>query len=249
MTAVLMMLLTMTPPWELLCLQRHYGVEPTARGGMWMGRLPDGTLLPLADATPRTFEERLEKPALADMFSIPYVRGPITPVTLENHDPGRIRVERLFEAVYGSSERAVQLTTIRFAGQPVKVHVKVAPAFQRVDVRIKRLLDGDASLGRFVEQLGGTFNWRAIAGTSRRSAHAYGIAMDLDTRQSNYWRWEQKDGPLTWRNRLPQSIVDAFEDEGFIWGGRWYHYDTMHFEYRPELLDPQCAPPASITTP
>ncbi|MDD5211432.1 MAG: M15 family metallopeptidase, partial [Sulfuricurvum sp.] len=27
---------------------------------------------------------------------------------------------------------------------------------------------------------------------------------------------------------------------GFIWGGRWYHYDTMHFEYRPELLAPSC---------
>ncbi|MDP3291618.1 MAG: M15 family metallopeptidase, partial [Sulfuricurvum sp.] len=27
---------------------------------------------------------------------------------------------------------------------------------------------------------------------------------------------------------------------GFIWGGRWYHYDTMHFEYRPELLASSC---------
>ena len=27
-----------------------------------------------------------------------------------------------------------------------------------------------------------------------------------------------------------------FETHGFIWGGKWYHYDTMHFEYRPELL-------------
>ena len=26
------------------------------------------------------------------------------------------------------------------------------------------------------------------------------------------------------------------ERHGFIWGGNWYHYDTMHFEYRPELL-------------
>ena len=41
---------------------------------------------------------------------------------------------------------------------------------------------------------------------------------------------------------MPQKIVDAFEAEGFVWGGRWYHYDTMHFEYRPELLDPACYP-------
>jgi peptidoglycan LD-endopeptidase CwlK len=30
--------------------------------------------------------------------------------------------------------------------------------------------------------------------------------------------------------------VRVFEKHGFIWGGRWYHYDTMHFEYRPELI-------------
>jgi hypothetical protein len=32
--------------------------------------------------------------------------------------------------------------------------------------------------------------------------------------------------------------VEVFERHGFIWGGKWNHYDTMHFEYRPELLPP-----------
>ena len=32
------------------------------------------------------------------------------------------------------------------------------------------------------------------------------------------------------------EVVEIFEKYGFIWGGKWYHYDTMHFEYRPELL-------------
>ena len=32
------------------------------------------------------------------------------------------------------------------------------------------------------------------------------------------------------------DIVRIFEKHGFIWGGRWYHYDTMHFEYRPEMI-------------
>ena len=34
---------------------------------------------------------------------------------------------------------------------------------------------------------------------------------------------------------IPKEIVDIFEKHGFIWGGRWSHYDTMHFEYRPEF--------------
>jgi hypothetical protein len=41
---------------------------------------------------------------------------------------------------------------------------------------------------------------------------------------------------LPYRNAIPLEIVRIFEKHGFIWGGAWYHYDTMHFEYRPELL-------------
>ena len=40
------------------------------------------------------------------------------------------------------------------------------------------------------------------------------------------------------------EIVRIFEKHGFIWGGRWYHYDTMHFEYRPELLGVRGVMPA-----
>jgi hypothetical protein len=36
--------------------------------------------------------------------------------------------------------------------------------------------------------------------------------------------------------RIPPEIVAGFERHGFIWGGRWAHFDTMHFKYRPELL-------------
>ena len=43
-------------------------------------------------------------------------------------------------------------------------------------------------------------------------------------------------------NRIPYEIVEIFERHGFIWGGRWYHFDTMHFEYRPELLPQQAQP-------
>jgi len=34
----------------------------------------------------------------------------------------------------------------------------------------------------------------------------------------------------------PDIVIDIFEKEGFIWGGKWTVWDNMHFEYRPELI-------------
>ena len=50
------------------------------------------------------------------------------------------------------------------------------------------------------------------------------------------WAWARNRGDIPYRNRIPYEIAEVFEAERFIWGGKWYHYDTMHFEYRPELI-------------
>ncbi len=76
-----------------------------------------------------------------------------------------------------------------------------------------------------------------IAGTDRPSVHGDGIAIDINVAWSDYWRNHQPvGGKYPYKNRIPWEIVEIFEKHGFIWGGKWYHYDTMHFEYRPELL-------------
>jgi hypothetical protein len=52
-----------------------------------------------------------------------------------------------------------------------------------------------------------------------------------------YWLWnEPVGGRIPNRNKVPFEIVSIFEKHGFIWGGKWHHFDTMHFEYRPELF-------------
>ncbi len=79
--------------------------------------------------------------------------------------------------------------------------------------------------------LAGTFNCRPIAGTRSPSMHAFGAAIDLASRHGGYWRWGADRGPP-----LPAPIVAAFEREGFIWGGKWAHFDTFHFEFRPEII-------------
>ena len=55
-------------------------------------------------------------------------------------------------------------------------------------------------------------------------------------KKSAYWRWDPPARLATFQRDWPVEIVEAFERHGFIWGGKWWHYDTMHFEYRPELL-------------
>ncbi len=67
--------------------------------------------------------------------------------------------------------------------------------------------------------------------------HAWGAAIDINPVFSNYWMWHRAAAGIpAYKNRTPLEIVRIFERHGFIWGGRWAHFDTMHFEYRPELL-------------
>jgi hypothetical protein len=77
-----------------------------------------------------------------------------------------------------------------------------------------------------------------IAGTNRLSAHGTATAIDIATKHTSYWQWSKHGagGRYPWKNEIPFEIVEIFEKHGFIWGSKWYHYDTMHFEYRPELI-------------
>jgi hypothetical protein len=204
------------------CLARFYAIP---------AGIPD-------DLGARSFAERLARPALADVVALPYRAGAIRPVTEVDDDPGRVRVDALFAATYPKAG----LVKVRFLERTLTVHGKAAGAFSRVAARLVRARRDDPGLAPFLEQLGGTFVARNIAGTDRRSAHSYGISIDLNPARGHYWRWQRPTSPSRWQNQVPQAIVDAFEAERFIWGGRWYHYDTMHFEYRPELFDPACAP-------
>lgn len=103
-----------------------------------------------------------------------------------------------------------------------------------------------AELARYPEltkylKSSGTFYWRTVRGAKRQSAHSYGIAFDIAVEYSDYWLWKNKNATETskiqYANKIPQQLVEIFRKHGFIWGGAWYHFDTMHFEYRPEILN------------
>jgi hypothetical protein len=153
-------------------------------------------------------------------------------------NPGRARNTEFFRHLYGdcrANEVAPHLAPVVWLPQSWGKTVQIT-TISGVDRHLRAVsAEIDAmpeDIRRFAYPTAGTYNCRAIAGTRAQSAHSYGIAIDLNTENADYWRWERGG----WRNRIPAEIVAAFERHGFIWGGRWSRYDTMHFEYRPELL-------------
>ncbi len=203
--------------------------------------LASGTRLVIDDGRTKDRHEKLAKPDIKDMLSQIYPVGKCAGITppAPNFDPGRIRVTQLFTEMYGGSPADVRArtTTIDWFGERLAVTRinDVDKALLRVREELAHL---PQPLQKFFRKSAGTFNWRMIAGTSTPSMHAFAIAIDIDSKFSDYWRWSvgKSGAAKTYRNRIPREVVTAFERHGFIWGGAWYHYDTMHFEYRPELL-------------
>lgn len=191
----------------------------------------------------KSFDELLEKPDIDDTFSMPYPTGTKPKQPAKNFDPGRVQFEPLLIAMYGDCKRNEVLSKLRtiqwlpaHAGGSVAITTvnRVDGALEAVSRELDRL---PVDFIRFLTPSAGTYNCREIAGSTVRSMHAYGAAIDINTKYSDYWRWSSKDqGNLVWKNQIPIEIVRIFERHGFIWGGYWYHFDTMHFEYRPELF-------------
>ena len=178
------------------------------------------------------------------MLALPYPAGSPAAPPARNVDPGRARNAAFFDKLYGNcrkGEVTASLVDVTWLptryGRPVKFTSRQGAAARLAAVS-GRLDALPARFDTYLVPPAGTYNCRTIAGTERGSAHGYGIAIDIALKHAHYWRWSKPgpDGAPTFANAVPQEIVAAFEAEGFIWGGRWSHFDTMHFEYRPELV-------------
>ena len=207
----------------------------------------DGTRLPLDDGqSHKSFDDWLETPDIEDMFRIPYAAGDAKSSPALNADPGRARNSAFFAKIYGdcrggnfakSLVDAVWLPKKSGAKLKVTKINGVADRLAAVSLELDAL---PASFDAYLFPSAGTYNCRVVAGTKNMSAHSYGIAIDIAVKHAHYWRWTKSAGrgAIDYKNEIPMEIVRVFEKHGFIWGGKWHHYDTMHFEYRPELLPP-----------
>jgi hypothetical protein len=205
----------------------------------------DGTRMTIDDGQGAKDHETLLATAdIKDMLLLPYPLGRASKPPGRNDDPGRARNSAFFEKMYGDCQAGnVAKNLVDVIWLPKKWGKKIrATRINGVASKLAAVsAELDALPSKFDEFLfppAGTYVCRPIAGTKRVSAHGYGIAVDIATKSTHYWRWSRaKAGDaIPYRNSIPFEVVEIFERHGFIWGGKWYHYDTMHFEYRPELI-------------
>jgi peptidoglycan LD-endopeptidase CwlK len=242
---------------DVSCLQRAYPEHISTISStelIWR----DGSSLPMHDGkTGKSTQELLDNPSLFDQINGPvYQQGffqdpdHFAPLT----DPGRIRNEPFFKKMYGNTEAEVKakLVTIYWMPRvfgfqyPLEVTTVngVNVVFESLSAALEEWVTAHPYDIPFLDNPSGTFNWRTIANTNRLSMHSFGMTIDLTPELTEYWQWDltqagrpiSEEQPLFYHNRLPWGIVKIFEAHGFIWGGKWAHYDTQHFEYRPELL-------------
>lgn len=156
-----------------------------------------------------------------------------------------------FAALLGAGTRAQteqRMIRLEVAGYTLTVHERLRGPLARVSTELSGLRRSNPEVRAFLRDLVemNGYNFRNVEGTRSRSYHSYGLAVDLIPRgyggKETYWMWAANRASRWWeipyerRWMVPPKVVDAFERQGFVWGGKWLLFDTMHFEYRPEIL-------------
>lgn len=205
----------------------------------------DGTRMPASDALPdKTLEVAIRQGSIADQLRLLYPKGPLAEPPPPDDDPGRIRNRAFFNKMYGDCTRGevtphlVPVVWLPHTwGRTVNV-TSINGVATQLDAVSRELDTLPDETKRYLYPPGGTYLCRHVVDTGLPSMHAYGAAIDINVARSDYWLWRRTGSALPpYTNRIPAEIVAIFEKHGFIWGGKWSHFDTMHFEFRPELLD------------
>ncbi|HUX38316.1 MAG TPA: M15 family metallopeptidase [Rectinemataceae bacterium] len=141
-----------------------------------------------------------------------------------------------------------RMKTILLFGQEVLVNPDILEELSAVERDIRADATTDPVVAGWIRSIGHIdgFAWRSIAGTASRSMHSYGMAIDIVPARSRglAWYWldarnmgiQWYDLPRSQRIAVPLKVIQAFERRGFVWGGKWFYWDLVHFEYRPDIL-------------
>ena len=165
----------------------------------------------------------------------------------------RRRSSYFYDGLWQAGSRAEsfrRVKPVKFLGNNVTVHSEIEEVLSRVERHIMTAAKTDPLMESWVTNISEIhgWNWRDIGGGGNsRSYHAYGVAVDIIPKsllgKETYWYWARQKNPEWWnipyedRYHPPDSVIKVFESYGFVWGGKWmYMFDTIHFEYRPEVF-------------
>lgn len=111
----------------------------------------------------------------------------------------------------------------------ITVHKKCADAFTSALKMIANAAEADEGVLRHVRNFSGTYNDRPVRGSSRRSTHAFGAAIDFDAGALPLG----KTGVTA--DQMPIEVVASFLKTGAFWGGNYTgRKDAMHFQFAHE---------------
>lgn len=192
------------------------------------------------DKIVKNANDKISNADLQDMMESIYPLNSIVSLMDIGFDPGRARVYALLREVYGENKTDIQanLVNTKVGARVYQFNNKngASNALQNTMKELNLIMEKKKSIYPFVYPMSGTFNYRNISGTNLISAHAFGIAVDLKSDKRDYWKWTSREDGEKRLLSYPIEIIQCFEKNNFIWGGKWGHFDILHFEYRPELI-------------
>ncbi len=194
-------------------------------------------------------EDRLSEADHFDPIFYEYSLAPLTEPLPLSGDP--VYSRDLLERLFGRTEPEIRShgQSATFLGRKVFVNEFCLDALHEVEADIRRVAREEKEVADWVSAINVAYSFinRDITGSESRSYHSWGLAIDLVPTSFRgrpvYWRWSRVLDPDGWyrippkdRWSPPQAVIEAFEAHGFVWGGKWSHFDAMHFEYRPEVI-------------
>jgi hypothetical protein len=205
-------------------------------------------------------EEHLPLFERYDSIFYPYGCGPLVSLPAPAPSP-KIRSTDFLDALMGKDARDIFLQSrwVSLLGHRAYVHTLCAEPLLRIDEELRELSRESPEVAHYIDTIKVVFSMdrREVEGTENPSYHGYGLAIDIVPEDYEgkqvYWRWSAAwygnwpSIPLSGRWKPPDLVIEIFEKNGFVWGGKWYHFDTIHFEYRPEIIELSCQSPGGGT--
>lgn len=155
------------------------------------------------------------------------------------------------DVLFGTNTTEIreQCKWVPFLDHAAFMNLICADELAEVEKEILKKSENSPEIRKFISELKiiYSFKRRNVSSGFSQSYHSYGLALDLVPNSYNekavFWKWTWVSNkcwhllPMNRRWSPPVAVIEAFENHGFIWGGKWFRYDNIHFEYRPEILE------------